>query len=174
MKKIISIMLFHAVLQAANAQTIKPKVLNNGGTSNTSSGINLAYSIGEFSIATFSKPGKGSIQSGFLHGFETSDNFQPQRDDVITKIEQQKTLLLSVYPNPANNNAVVQFTSNKTGKYTVELTDVSGKVLQTKNGSAVVGKNNITIDISKYAQGMYIINLTDDEHGKRTLKLNKQ
>ncbi|MEO8712521.1 MAG: T9SS type A sorting domain-containing protein [Parafilimonas sp.] len=79
-----------------------------------------------------------------------------------------------MYPNPANNNAVVQFTSNKTLNYTVEITDVSGKVLQTKNGTAVVGKNNVMIDVSKYAQGMYMITLTDDEHGKRTLKLNKE
>jgi hypothetical protein len=59
-------------------------------------------------------------------------------------------------------------------KYQLELTDVSGKVLQTKTGETINDENKITVDVHQYAQGMYIINLTEDEHGKRTLKLNKQ
>ena len=87
---------------------------------------------------------------------------------------QLKTSGVIVYPNPANNNAIIIFNTNKSTKYKLQLTDVSGKVLQTKTGETINGENKVMLDISKYAQGMYIIDLTDDEYGKRTLKLNKQ
>jgi hypothetical protein len=93
-------------------------------------------------------------------------------DDV--QVSQLKTSGITVYPNPANNNAVILFNTNKTEKYQLELTDISGKVLQTKTGETIKGENKIVLNVSKYAQGMYVIHLTDDEHGTRTLKLNKQ
>jgi hypothetical protein len=174
MKKLLIVIFFHVVWIGTKAQSLQSKVINSGGNTHSSSGVTLIYSIGEFSIATFSKPGNGSIQSGFLHGLGDMNLLKAEKDSTKTDIALQKTSVVTVYPNPASNNAVIQFHTSKTTKYQLKLTDISGKVLQTKTGVTNNGENKIMLNVSKYAQGIYLINLTDEEHGKRMLKLNKQ
>jgi hypothetical protein len=78
-----------------------------------------------------------------------------------------------VYPNPAQQTASIIFTAKKENKYVIEITDVAGKILERQQGISRLGENKINIDVSKYAKGMYLINLID-KSGKRSLKLNKQ
>jgi polysaccharide lyase-like protein/type IX secretion system substrate protein len=89
--------------------------------------------------------------------------------DVFTSSNTNKPV---VYPNPAKNNITVQFNANSAGDYIVELTGISGKTLLIKRVSAVNGVNKIKLDVSGYAQGMYIINVIDDKQQKQALKLN--
>jgi hypothetical protein len=86
-------------------------------------------------------------------------------DRVITKAV--------IYPNPAYQTATIVFTSQKVTKYTLQLTDVAGKVLSTQQVLSQLGVNNITIDVSRYAKGIYFINLIDAKE-KHAFKLNKQ
>jgi len=78
----------------------------------------------------------------------------------------------SIYPNPAKTNATLSFNAN--GKYSITITDVSGKTLQTKTGVAVKGTNVIQLNVSKYASGIYLINIVDEKNRQQTLKLNKE
>lgn len=78
------------------------------------------------------------------------------------------------YPNPAHDNITVRFTAERAGKYSFALTDVSGRLLQTKTIDAVNGINNINIDVSSYTQGMYMIMLTSSGDKKRTVKFIKE
>jgi len=78
----------------------------------------------------------------------------------------------SLYPNPAKTNATLSF--NADGKYSITITDVSGKTLQTKTGVAVKGTNVIQLDVSKYASGIYLVTITDEKNKKQTLRLNKE
>lgn len=86
----------------------------------------------------------------------------------------ENALKINLYPNPAKNNATVQLNTNKAGKYIIELTDISGKLLQTKTITAISGTNKIGVDINRYAQGVYIITITDSGNNKRTLKFTKE
>jgi hypothetical protein len=78
----------------------------------------------------------------------------------------------SVYPNPAKTMATVVF--NETGNCIVKLTDISGRVLQTKTIVAVKGRNTVQLDISKYAKGVYLIPIVNAKKESRTIKLNKE
>jgi hypothetical protein len=86
----------------------------------------------------------------------------------------QKTFDAFAYPNPAKNSVVINFSATQNGKYIFKLTEVSGKVLLRKEFSALKGTNNITLDVSRFAKGIYFINITDTEKKKQSIKLNKE
>lgn len=76
------------------------------------------------------------------------------------------------YPNPATARVIISFSA--VGKYTIIMADVSGKILQTKTGTAAKDINAIQLDVSKYAAGIYSITITDENKTSQKLKLVKQ
>ena len=90
-------------------------------------------------------------------------------DDNIGVAKDESTQL-KIFPNPAKNYATISFSA--TGNYIIQLSNVSGKILQTKTGTAVSGINNIRFDVSNYTSGIYIITFIDDKKQKHNLKLN--
>ncbi|MBV9960978.1 MAG: T9SS type A sorting domain-containing protein [Parafilimonas sp.] len=79
---------------------------------------------------------------------------------------------ISVYPNPAKTTATILF--NADGKYTITVTDVSGKILQTKTAFASKEINSVQLDVSKYASGLYYITINNETNLSQTLSLSKQ
>lgn len=81
---------------------------------------------------------------------------------------------LFVYPNPVNNDCKLVFSNTSPGKYIIEITDQTDRLINRINGVSIAGKNQITIDMSRYARGEYYITLITNRIGKYSLKLNKQ
>jgi hypothetical protein len=81
---------------------------------------------------------------------------------------------INIYPNPANNTASVTFMENKIESYTIQVTDISGKILLQKSNTSTIGENKINLDISKFEKGTYIVYLINKEMVKMSLKLLKQ
>lgn len=77
-----------------------------------------------------------------------------------------------VSPNPATSNTTVSF--NAKGKYTITITDFSGKILLRKTGISSGTKNTYQLNVSRFASGMYNIMITDENNNRQVLKLNKQ
>ncbi len=67
-----------------------------------------------------------------------------------------------VMPNPANSIATVNVTG-ATGKLYIRLTDLSGKALWLKES---VSESTFAIDVSRLAQGTYMITVKDDKETK--------
>jgi hypothetical protein len=64
----------------------------------------------------------------------------------------------SVYPNPANDVATVNFTLNEVANVSIEVVDYTGKVISTENlGSVANGAH--TVNTSNVAEGIYFVNL---------------
>jgi hypothetical protein len=65
---------------------------------------------------------------------------------------------LAVYPNPATaGNIQLSFQSEAAGNYQIEITDVFGKTLQTKQVVAQENEYmNELVDIQSLASGMYL------------------
>ena len=68
---------------------------------------------------------------------------------------------LSVYPNPASQSTTLNFTADKQIKYTILVTDISGKTIIRKEYTSNTGENLIKLDVSKLASGSYFVNITD-------------
>lgn len=79
--------------------------------------------------------------------------------------------IAQLFPNPAKDNATLTINAKTATKYTIELQDISGKVVMRKDAFLQAGVNNIHLDISKYSAGMYFIRLVTKEE-KVSLKLS--
>ncbi len=64
---------------------------------------------------------------------------------------------LSLYPNPANNNLVIQFNAKSQSAATIMITDMKGSTTLQQSFNVVAGNNNMNIDISGLAKGAYTL-----------------
>ena len=72
-------------------------------------------------------------------------------------------------PNPFNGTTIIPFTLVNAGNVTFTVTDVTGKIIETRNmGVLGSGDQNIEFDGSNLAGGIYYYTLTVD--GKRSTK----
>ena len=62
---------------------------------------------------------------------------------------------LLVVPNPVKETAAVQFTTTTQTEYTLQLTDASGRVLQTQKGKSAAGLNRVYINVYSLVPGQY-------------------
>ena len=71
----------------------------------------------------------------------------------------------SVYPNPAQNNATIEFDLNKAVQITIKIYDQLGSLTyHSPSHSFSQGKQFQTIDLSSYPAGIYFISVTDEEN----------
>jgi hypothetical protein len=68
----------------------------------------------------------------------------------------------SVFPNPASGTATVYYHSIGRKQITINLTDVTGKIVKTTEQKAISGENNFTLDLKGVAQGIYLVQIVDD------------
>lgn len=86
----------------------------------------------------------------------------------IKTAETGTGIKVSAYPNPVKNIAVISL-SNTAGVSSIILTDINGKQLwQTKTS-----QNKVTIDMSAFAPGTYMVSVTNDEQ-RGMIKLVKE
>jgi Leucine-rich repeat (LRR) protein len=90
----------------------------------------------------------------------------------IRNIKLNDDLFIKLYPNPARSNTTISV--NATGKYSITITDVSGKILQIKTGINLGRVNTIQLDVSKYSKGIYFITIKNAMNNSQTIKLHKE
>lgn len=78
-----------------------------------------------------------------------------------------------MYPNPTLGNTNILFTAKAEIKYSVWITDLTGKILIKKEFVATVGQNKINFNTGAFANGMYLVTIISDTE-KQTFKLCKQ
>lgn len=79
-----------------------------------------------------------------------------------------------VIPNPANDIAVLQFYANKSFNYSIQVTDVNGKILLVKKTIARTGTNYEKLNLRQLTPGNYFITLINGEGERQTLRLMKE
>ncbi len=72
--------------------------------------------------------------------------------------ENQKTTVLSVYPNPGQGNFNLQYTGVD-GLSTIEVLDLTGRTVYSEKTQMISGTTH-TMNLSKLAQGQYSLRLT--------------
>lgn len=93
---------------------------------------------------------------------------------VTTGINENKPSLnaaLNLYPNPATENATLEFNVPAKGNVNIKIYNVTGQVVaQVTNQDYAAGKFNISLDLSKFNAGIYMINMTTAQ-GTSTQKM---
>lgn len=76
----------------------------------------------------------------------------------------------TAYPNPAHNVVNITWGTTSNEQVSVSISDITGKVLYNTNTTL---ENNMTIDVSSFAKGIYILNI-ETENNSQTQKLSIQ
>ena len=66
---------------------------------------------------------------------------------------------LSVFPNPAQTNLNISLRADYAGTALVSIVDVVGKLVYQTTTDLNRGKNNLKLDVSDFASGMYTVNV---------------
>ncbi|MEM7163092.1 MAG: T9SS type A sorting domain-containing protein [Bacteroidota bacterium] len=66
---------------------------------------------------------------------------------------------LNVYPNPAEDFVTIEFNSIETGQLTLELFDISGRLLDTQVLNSSNGFMRQEVNLSQYERGSYVLRL---------------
>ena len=79
---------------------------------------------------------------------------------LITDIRDPNiALALQVYPNPASNSLTVDFGARTSAESKLELVNAFGQIVLKKNVDHIV---TILLDMSIYADGIYMLQVTRD------------
>jgi hypothetical protein len=70
---------------------------------------------------------------------------------------------ISAYPNPVSNILNVDVNSEMSGTYTIELMDLSGRIVYTSTIHTIEGMNSNQLDVSNYSKGMYLLSVKNSE-----------
>ena len=154
MKHIIVICIFFISSSASSQQVIS----SAGNTKTVKSGvtdITVSWTIGEGVIATFETSNKNLTQ-----GFH-----QPLMVEIFpTAIEGSKLLDMVAYPNPTYDKILFNG-GDPDGIYHIRLVDKLGRVLEQKSVPAV----DLELEMSKYNNGTYLIEVIEDNTEKRRI-----
>lgn len=74
--------------------------------------------------------------------------------------QEQSPLTCLVYPNPGNGEYTLNYTGTATEMLTIEIVDITGRVVQTDLWNVNVGNNTMTLDLSTLAAGTYVVRLS--------------
>jgi hypothetical protein len=98
------------------------------------------------------------------------------RIDVAESISQPTVVVekLSVYPNPASNNLNLQISSEHTGKSTMLVYDVSGKLVRKVSFEKAYGNIQQQLNISDLKKGLYHVEISIDNKTRMVSKFVKQ
>jgi enterochelin esterase-like enzyme len=72
---------------------------------------------------------------------------------------------LSVYPNPANESIIIEFSGKTNKEYLIRILDMNGKTIQ-ENFINSSNFNKLNLDISDYKSGVYLTVIIDKTTGK--------
>ena len=66
---------------------------------------------------------------------------------------------MNIYPNPSSENVILDLNFKTTLRTTIELTDLMGKVVLSKNAGELTGESKQTLNVSGIAKGSYFVRI---------------
>ena len=136
------------------------EVVSSAGETQTISGIEISWTIGEPVIETIS-----SGSTVLTQGFHQSKLTVTAIDDVLISDFE-----LKVYPNPTSEFVII-FANNPEDKSSYSLFDLNGKLLENK----IISTSETRVNLKNYASGTYLLKLQyNSGQPLRTYKIVKK
>ena len=139
-------------------QSLTPTVIGTTGDFFVGSSATLSWTLGEIMTETYN-----GTSNQLTQGFH-----QPTRSDV--GIEESDDLQISIYPNPARDQVIIELADN-TEELNITLYSISGEIVYY---GVYSGNSPFPIDLSGFADGMYLLQITNsDQEILETTKIQK-
>jgi hypothetical protein len=155
MKKIIYFLFITTIVYS---QSISKQVIGTSGKTLTNSNLKVSYTIGE--------PVVGLMTAG---GNQLGNGYYPAMDLQALSIDDASlNFQIKIYPNPTSQSLYVSHPDQTS--FQIQIVDMNGNQLYT--GTI---EKDVALDISSYAQGMYLIIIENKESNKKnTYKIIKK
>ncbi len=120
--------------------------------------INLTYQSGEYPdscIIVLQASGSAPTNQDYLY----VDNLAFIGS--VASVENNTTSLnvVSIFPNPSNSLITINLIGNSTQTTLIELLDLEGRVVISKNAGILPSQSKQIIDVSSLSKGVYIVNI---------------
>lgn len=102
--------------------------------------------------------------------FFSMDNFVTQSTVGVEELSNATNL--SLFPNPANQFAILNYESNLVTELNVTISDITGKEIQNQSTQTSVGNNTLKLNIEALESGVYFVSISDGKNSKN-IKLIK-
>jgi alkaline phosphatase len=105
-----------------------------------------------------------SIMADFLrldYPFSSlSQGYYMRPADSATNVQLVSNIQARSYPNPVQNEAVLEFRLDQEHQYSYAIYDLSGKLVKSVNGYGKIGANRFAINTMDVQNGVYVTKLT--------------
>lgn len=129
------------------------------GTSTTSAGGSISYSIGQIDYV---------YPTGA--GYNSSEGLQHPYEIFVTEVsENLNSISINVFPNPASQSVIIDFKNPDFKNHSYQLTDVNGKIISENKITEAQSK----INLSEINSGIYFIRISNSSSSLKTFKLIK-
>ena len=153
-QKLLSLILFGNLCFYSFSQ--QNTTVSGGNASGT--GGSASYSVGQVDYVN-SSGSSGTIHQGVQQVYEVND---------VSGITEFSSLITAVFPNPTSG--ILSLEVNETGKeIQYELVDLTGRILTSSN----ILTTQTTIDLTSFASGEYLLNISSQSTLVKTLKIVK-
>ena len=151
------------VIQFLNAQSISPQVVATAGNYATNGGYSVSWTIGEPVIATATNSGTTLTQ-----GFQ-----QPTYNVLSITNGKIEGFEVNVYPNPATDFIVVDWTTDEKNMLYITLYDMTGKLISEQSFSAAEDK--ASVNMSNLASAQYLLEVRNKDNSiAKVFQISKQ
>ena len=75
--------------------------------------------------------------------------------------ETSSVAQFSLFPNPANDLVTIEYPGNSNGMVSVQVFDLTGKMVMNFIDSVIGSNSQLTIDVSELDNGVYLLSLID-------------
>lgn len=96
---------------------------------------------------------------------------------INTGIEDQPVAGLNlditrVFPNPATDNMNLLLNTGRSGDISLVISDLQGRMILERPINLGIGEQMVSIPVSGFEPGMYLMHLTDADHQTKTLRIS--
>ena len=81
----------------------------------------------------------------------------------VGMMENDRNPHFEIYPNPANDEATLFYTANKSGASIIRMTDITGREVFNTSIMSEIGQNNYNLNLKGFAKGIYAITLQNGD-----------
>lgn len=133
------------------AQTLSPTVISSSGGFFSGGNYTVSVTVAEMTMVETFIQTNNMLTQGFQQAFppyvSIEENNLPAGD-------------VSVYPNPTNGQLNISYNATTDGEYLISIFNIVGQVVYKQSYSNGVGLNTVRIDLSKFMQGVYMLELS--------------